>query len=102
MFGGTGGSWDVQYSVPLQAIFHLVQSAKDHVEPLGQGKAACLLNETAEQAWLGFSFDLESQMRRALSLQRFDNICDLIKVIPAYLLQLSKEGTFWEEMDQVL
>ena len=102
MFGGSGGSWDVQYSVPLHAIFHLVQSEKDYVEPLGQGKAACLLNESTEQAWLGFSFELESQTRRALSLQRFDNICELVKSIPAYLLQISKEGPFWEKMAQVL
>ena len=102
MFGGTGGSWDVQHSVPLEAIFLLEQNKKDHAETLGQGKAACLLNETAAQAWLGISYDLESRMKRALSLQRFANICELIKTVPAYLLQFSKEGTFWEEMEQVL
>ena len=102
MFGGRGGSWDVQYSVPLQAIFMLEQSEKDHAEPLGQGKAACLLNETAEQAWLGFSIDLESPLKRTLSLQRFDNICNLVKAVPAHQLQFSREGAFWKEMAQVL
>lgn len=102
MFGGPGGSWNVQRSVPLKAIFLLAQSKKDQVVPLGQGKAACLLNETTEQAWLGFSFDLESRMKRSLSLQRFENTCSLVKAIPSYLLHISRNGSFWEEIEKVL
>jgi SynChlorMet cassette protein ScmC len=102
MFGGTGGSWDVQYSVPLTAIFFLAQSEIDIATPLGQGKSTCLLSETSEQAWQGLSFDLDIQLKRAFNLQRFENICDLVKVKPAYLLQFSKNGKFWEEIEKFL
>jgi SynChlorMet cassette protein ScmC len=102
MYGGTGGSWDVQYNVPLQAIFVLKQSLADQVEPLGQGRAVCLLNETAGQAWYALENDLDDQQRQTMSLQRFSNICELTKNIPAFLLHISKTGSFWQEIDTVL
>ena len=102
MFGGSGGSWNVQYNVPLAAIFHLEQHENDYAKPLGQGNAACHLNNSAEQAWLGFALYLGSNMRQSLNLQRFDNICELIKIVPSFKLHFSKEGQFWEKMEQVL
>ena len=102
MYGGTGGSWDVQYNVPLQAIFILKQSTKDHAEQLGQGQAVCMLNETAGQAWYAVENDLDDQKRQTMSLQRFSNICELTKNIPAHLLHISRNGAFWEEIDKVL
>lgn len=103
MFGGTGGSWDVQHSVPLKAVFTLAQSEADQVEPLGKGQAVCLLNESAEQAWWMLAHDLvDEQKRLFLNLQRFTNICDLVKTIPAHLLYLSKRGRFWENIEEVL
>lgn len=102
MYGGTGGSWDVQQSIPLKAIFILAQNQKDHVESLGRGRAVCMLTETAEQAWYILSDKFGNKRRQALSLQRFNNICDLVKTIPVHLLQISKDGAFWEKMDQVI
>ena len=102
MFGGTGGSWDVQQSIPLKAIFLLAQDEKDHAEPLGQGQATCLLTETAEQAWYILSDKFGDEKRQDLSLQRFNNICELVKNIPAFLLQITKNGLFWEEIEKAL
>jgi SynChlorMet cassette protein ScmC len=102
MFGGTGDSWNVQHSVPLKAIFQLTQNKKDFVEPLGQGKAACMLNESAEQAWMALLNNIEYEQLAAMSLQRFNNICKLVKTVPAHLLHISREGSFWEEIEQEL
>ena len=102
MFGGTGGEWDVQHSLPLKAIFLLAQSKKDEAEPIGQGQAVCLLNENAEQAWYILSHDFGGAKRQAMNMQRFDNICELVKIIPTYLLHLRKIGSFWEEIEKVL
>ena len=102
MFGGTGGSWDVQYNLPLKAIFVMQQNSTDQAEQLGQGEAVCMLNETAEQAWYVLSNDLDDQQKQAMSLQRFNNICELTKKIPSYLLHISKTGTFWKEMEKIL
>jgi hypothetical protein len=61
-----------------------------------------MLNETAGQAWYPLANDLNDQERKAMSLQRFSNICELTKKIPAYLLHISRTGAFWEEIDTVL
>lgn len=102
MFGGEGGSWDVQYSVPLKNIFFLVQDDTDHAEPVGKGKAVCMLNESAEQAWFVLTNDLDKEKKKTLHLQRFNNICELIDRVPAHLLHISKTGAFWEEIEKVL
>ncbi len=102
LFGGTGGSWDVQHSVPLKAIFILAHSDLDQVEPLGKGQAVCLLNESAEQAsWL-LSDIHDDKNRRAMNLQRFNNICELSKKVPSYLLHFTKKGKFWKEIEKIL
>jgi SynChlorMet cassette protein ScmC len=102
MFGGKGGSWNVQRSIPLKAIFMLSQNAKDRIEPVGQGKAACLISETADQAWMGLLNNIEYEQLAAMSLQRFNNICKLVKTVPVNILHISRTGSFWEEMDGVL
>jgi SynChlorMet cassette protein ScmC len=103
MFGGTGDCWDVQYSVPLKTIFLLTQEEEDNVKPLGQGHAACMLNETAEQAWWVLSYVLEDmQIRQNMNLQSFNNICELLNKIPVHQLSLSKKGPFWKKMEMIL
>jgi SynChlorMet cassette protein ScmC len=95
-------TWNVQYSLPLKAVFILSQSPADRVEQLGKGQAACLLNETVDQASWGLDARLEDKERQAIRLQRFDNICRLVQTIPTYLLHISRNGSFWKEMEKVL
>ena len=95
-------TWDVQFSVPLKAIFILNQSEMDKVEPIGRGQAVCLLNETVCQAWWGLDSRLRDKEKHALRLQRFDNICQLVQAVPTYLLHISKNGFFWKEIEKVL
>ena len=95
-------SWDVQHSAPLKAIFILTQNATDKVEPIGSAQAVCMLNETVEQAWWGVPDSLETEKKQAMNLQRFNNICELVKSIPVFLLHISKTGAFWEEIEKVL
>jgi len=102
MSGKSGGTWNVQHNAPLKAIFLLKQSKKDFVEPLGKGQAVSLLNETAEQVWMGLSDDFDNTIKKEMRLLRFENICEMIKVIPVYLLHLSLTGEFWKEIDKVL
>jgi len=102
MFGGEGGSWDVQHSVPLKAIFMLSQSEQDFIDPLGPGEAVCLLTECSEQASWTLTENFDDNQRQAMNLQRFDNICEIIKTVPTYLLHISKTGTFWNEIERQL
>lgn len=101
MFGGPGGSWDVQHAVPLKGIFFLDQAPEDQVEPVGVGQAVCLLVESVEQA-SGLSLGMAKDELRALCLQRFNNICALAQVVPCYLLHLSLTGTFWQEIEKAI
>jgi len=95
-------SWDVQFSLPLKAIFILSQSKTDKVEHIGKGHAVCLLNETVDQAWWGLDERLRDKEKQTLRRQRFDNIRKLVETIPIYLLHISINGSFWEEIEKVL
>jgi SynChlorMet cassette protein ScmC len=102
MFNGPGGTWDVQHAVPLKGIFLLEQAHEDKLEPLEIAQNVCLLNESAEQASWPMPGQSEKNALRKLRLQRFDNICNLAKIIPAYVLRLGRDGAFWEEIERAL
>ena len=103
MFGGQGGSWDVQKSIPLKAVYLLSRNDKDYVEPIGEGQAACMLNESADQAWLALANDFEDdEQRKAMNIQRFNNICEMVKKVPVHLLHISRNGSFWEKIEKSL
>ena len=80
----------------------LSQSETDRVEPVGQGQSACMINETAEQAWMALLNNIEYEQLAAMSLQRFNNICELVKTVPTHLLHISRNGSFWKEIEQEL
>lgn len=100
--GDRGQNWDVQASVPLRAIFLLTQSSSDRVTPLRPVEAACMLYEIAEQPWYGLNSEYDKTKLRKLRSRRFANICELARGIPAYTLHLSRDGAFWEQIEQVL
>jgi SynChlorMet cassette protein ScmC len=100
--GGPGGTWDVQNAVPLEGIFFLVQSIAGRLERIGPGQAVSLLGECAGQVSTFMDPGLWKKEIHALYLERFDNLCALVRAIPAHLLHLSLTGTFWKEMEQAL
>jgi hypothetical protein len=102
MEGGPGGSWDVQRAVPLKGIFVLSQSPDDRVERVGPGHAVSMLVESVRQATMLMPHGLFREEVRSLHLQRFDNLCALARVIPAYVLQISLTGAFWQEIEKAL
>ena len=95
-------TWDVQYSVPLRAVFFLEQSETDETIAIGQGTAAALTVESVAQVfakyWRTADWDLQRKIRR----QVFDNACRLAKRIPAFKLRVSLNGRFWEKIEQAL
>lgn len=100
--GGPGGSWDVQHAVPLKGVFFLTRAAKDRVERVGQGQAVSLLLEYVRQASMPLELNLNKEERYALHLERFNNLCALTQVVPAYVLHISLTGAFWQEIEQAL
>ncbi|HTZ40887.1 MAG TPA: SynChlorMet cassette protein ScmC [Syntrophales bacterium] len=91
--------WDVQCSLPLEAIFFLEQGTKDEMAPIGKGEAAASVIEAASQICLSFWRDLAPGERRTSKTMIFDNACGLARSIPAFRLRASIDGRFWEEME---
>jgi SynChlorMet cassette protein ScmC len=102
MFGGTGGTWDVQHAVPLKGIFFLDQAQREQIESLGAGHATCLLTESSEQASRIISHYMEKDELRKHRQMCFDNICALAQTIPSYVLHLGRDGAFWKEIERAL
>ncbi len=94
--------WDVQRAVPLRAIFFLEQGKEDRVAPIGPGEALCRLTALAGDTttYLMQRWSLEEVA--VFNLQRFENLCVLVKTLPAFKLNIKLHGTFWKKMDEVL
>ena len=93
---------DVQQYVPLSSIFFLEQAKIDDVIPMGQGKAAVLINQSAMQLCYRNWRNLDLEEKRELKKKLFDNACELSKTVPAFMLRVSLYGRFWEEIEKVL
>jgi len=95
-------TWDVQRAVPLRAIFILEQGEENHVEPMGPGHAVALLAELARQTATHFLHRLPLDEIAAFNRRRFENLCVLVRSVPAYLLHVSLTGAFWEEIARTI
>lgn len=102
MFGGTGGSWDVQYAVPLKGIFFLTQGQEDRVESIDTAEAICRLVQSTEQVSASIFRGLKKDEIRVIRLRRFDNIWSLAQAVPCYQLHLSQTGEFWREIERAI
>ena len=95
-------TWNVQHYLPMSAIFFLEQAEANQVIPIGKGRAAADLYESATQVcarnWMNLNRAGLSIVRKSL----FENVCDLAKEIPVFKLQMTLEGRFWEAMEKVL
>ena len=100
--GGLGGSWDVGYAVHLKGIFYLEHSEYVHAERLGPGHAACLLAQSAKQAfWPPVPGYPQGNVMRSRG-ERFSNVCVLAQVVPAFHLRMDRVSPFWKAMAQVV
>ena len=106
LFGAEKGdrseTWNVQRAVPLRAIFILEQGEMDHVEPLGPGHAVTLLAELAHHTAKTFLQDLPTDEIVAFNNRLFENLCALAHSLPAYLIHVSLDGAFWDEIERKL
>ena len=97
-------TWNVQYSVPLKAIFFLKQAEFDEIIPINKGEAALLINESANQIYSDMLYKRlnNQEFRRKLRKRVFDNACEMAKMIPAFYLHINLHNNFWEKIENVL
>jgi hypothetical protein len=74
---------------------------KDWAEPVGAGPAVSLLAGLGLQTSKCVLREKPLDEIAASTLQRFENLCDLVQAVPAYLLDLGINGTFWQEIERV-
>jgi len=102
MFGGAGGIWDVQHSVPLRCVFFLDHAQKDRITSIEPVQAVGSLLGSAEQGMTLTLRKLGEAGTRAIRSHRFDNIWDLFRAVPCYRLHLSRTGEFWHEIERAI
>ena len=98
----SNGTWNVQYGVPLAAVFFLRPADHDKAIPVGQSQAALLVNESANQVFNRVWIYQDIEQGRAFKSKLLDNACRLARSVPAFILDISLTGRFWEEIERVL
>jgi SynChlorMet cassette protein ScmC len=93
---------DSSTAVPLRAIFFIEQAEREQATPMGQGEASMVINALAAQMYQPHWQAMDIEARRALRLCLFKNAGDAAKVIPAYLLKVALNGTFWRRAEEAL
>ena len=95
-------TWKVNTNLPLTSIFLLEKSTMDEVIPLGHGEATAFVNQLALQMCYRYWADLDPAKMRSSRTQLMENICELVRVVPAFKLRVSLNGRFWEKIETVL
>jgi SynChlorMet cassette protein ScmC len=95
-------TWDIQQHVSLSTIFFLEQAKNDEVISIGQGQAAILINQMANQVCCRNWTNLELEKQGLFRKELFSNSCELAKKIPAFILRVSLSGQFWKEIESVM
>lgn len=95
-------TWDVQQNVPLSLILFLEHGAPDKAIRIGQGEAAAHIFNSSRQVFYRTWHHLIREEVRLLKKKAFENACDLARAVPAFMLRLSPNGRFWEEIEQAL
>lgn len=94
-------TWDVEQFMPLSAIFFLERADKDGIVPIGQGELTIKIAQSATQVFQKHWWKLGEGKKCAIRKKLFVNSCELAKKIPAYLLRVSLDGKFWNEIEKV-
>ncbi len=95
-------TWDVQYSAPLSAIFFIDQAEKDDVIPISLGRSVMAITDSSYQVLNKFEVGMIEQEKIELRSEIFRKAHDMAKKIPCYRLQVSLDGSFWEEIEKII
>jgi SynChlorMet cassette protein ScmC len=95
-------SCDVTQAPQLKAIFFLAGWNTDRVSETGRGEAAVRISHSADQSCSMLLQYLDDAEQEEWRRRMFQNACSLAEEIPAYSLQVSATGRFWEHMEAVL
>jgi len=96
-------TWYTENNVPLNALFFMEQAVDDGIVPLPANEGAMWLYHSIYPVYQRqFGKQLKEREKQSFNTRLFNNACDIALTLPAYVLQVSLEGRFWEEMERVL
>ena len=92
----------LQHSVPVRAIFFLVQSDTETAVPVGAGRAALSIYDAAMQVFMSVDFAAGIPGGSTYTRILFENAAEMAAAVPAFVLQVSLRGCFWECIERAL
>jgi SynChlorMet cassette protein ScmC len=92
----------INASIPVKALFFLIRSEMDGVEPLGQGTATLGITDGAGVCFHYLDPYFHEANQRPLRRRIFENGASLAATLPSYALRASLNGRFWEYIEEVL
>lgn len=95
-------TWDVQYSVPLSAIFFIEQAETDEIIPMTIGRSAMRITGSTNEALGNILTNVSKEERITFKRNVFNNAFDMAQKIPAFRLRVSLNGCFWEKIEEVI
>ena len=95
-------TWNVQNHVPISAIFFLKKSQKDEVNSLNFSQSAPLIYKLSLPVFDRILESIDQNEYNTIKKFIFENACDIAQDIPAFILEASLEGKFWEAIDKAL
>lgn len=102
IFRRAENTWDIQYSVPLSAIFLIEQSPHDEVIPLSHPKIGIMITESSAQVWNRFLTHMKKELKIKIMQDVFNNAFNIAKSIPTFRLCVSLTGRFWEKIEELM
>jgi SynChlorMet cassette protein ScmC len=102
LWGRPEKTWDVQDHLPINGIAFLKQAEKDHIQPVGRGEAAMLINSSSKQVISRHLRGLSQGESAAFTGQVFENACKLAQRVPVFVLSVAHNGAFWVEIERAL
>lgn len=95
-------SWKIEQHLPLSVIFFLQKAEINDVIPIGEGEKAMYIFQSAMQVFWRNWHHLDRNDAMILKKILFENACALAKIIPAFILNVSLKGRFWEKIEKYL
>jgi SynChlorMet cassette protein ScmC len=95
-------TWNVQAHVPISAVFFLKKSQKDEVNFLSFSQSAALIYKLSLPVFDRILESIDQEEYTIIKKLIFENACNIAKSIPAFILEASLDGKFWEAIDRAL
>jgi len=97
-----GRRWPVAEGVPLRAVLFLKQARHDAVAKVAhRARASGFTYEATIPIFNRFLTKMAPAQQREVRCRLMDNACQLVKAIPSYHLEVSLNGHFWKEIEQI-